>query len=47
LGIEVNFGKFISVNCILYVGLVENFKSSFGICLVEQVARARNRKTIV
>jgi hypothetical protein len=47
LEFEVNFGDFICVTCILYVGLVENFKFAVRICLVEQVACTSNRKTIM
>jgi len=47
LEFEVNFGDFICVTCILYVGLVENFKLAVRICLVEQVACTSNRKTIM
>ena len=43
---EVNYGDFISVTCISYADLVENFRSAVRICLVEQVARANNWKAV-
>ena len=46
LEFEVNFGNFICVTYVLYVSLVENSKFAVRVCLVEQVARTSNRKTV-